>query len=75
MGKELIKNVLPKQQTSVVYKNAKAGTSSFRITKQLLQSIVYKAKRLKTVSALIITIPANKKERYVLRCQVSKEKI
>lgn len=74
MVKEFITNVLPKFKTSIVYKNVKEGTKSFRITQQLLQSIWYKAKRLKNLPLLIITIPANKKENYILRCQVTKEK-
>jgi len=75
MSKEFIKNVLPDFKTSAVYKHAKKGTKSFRITQQLLQNIVYKAKRLKNVAVLILTIPANKKQNYVLRCHITKEKI
>ena len=75
MVKEFIKNVLPNFKTSIVYKNVKEGTKSFRITQQLLQNIWYKTKRLKNLSVLIITIPANKKENYILTCHITKEKI
>lgn len=71
--KEFIKNVLPNYKPSVVYKSAKKGTKSFRITQQLLQSIWLKSKKLKHVPALMIKIPANAKENYVLRCQLTKE--
>ena len=74
MVKELIKNVLPNFKTSVVYKSVKEGQTSFRITQQLLQSIYLKAKKLKGLSTLILTLPANKKENYIIRCQISKEK-
>ena len=74
MAKELVKNVLPNFKTSIVYKSVKEGTQSFRITQQLLQNIWYKAKKLKNLPLLILTIPANKKENYILRCQLSKEK-
>ena len=74
MVKEFITNVLPNFRSSIVYKNVKEGTKSFRITQQLLQSIWLKAKKLKNVSILIITIPANKTENYILRCQITKEK-
>ena len=74
MVKELFTNVLPNFKTSIVYKNAKEGTKSFRITQQLLQSIWHKAGKLKNTSVLMITIPANKKENYILRCQIMKEK-
>jgi len=75
MAKELILNVPSDFKTSAVYKNVKKGTKSFRITQQLVQAIWSKAKRLKNVPVLILTIPANEKENYVLRCQVIKEKI
>lgn len=75
MSKELIKNVLPNFKTSIVYKNVKKDTKSFRITQQLLQNIWYKAKKLKNLPILILTIPANDKENYVLRCQIKREKM
>jgi len=73
MVRELFKNVLPNFKTSIVYKNAKEGTKSFRITQQLIQSIWLKAKKLKNMAVVIITIPANKKENYILRCHITKE--
>ena len=75
MSKEFITNVSNNFRTSAVYKNVKKGTKSFRITQQLVQAIFSKAKRLKNIPVLILTIPANQKENYVLRCQVTKEKI
>ena len=75
MTKQFITNVLPNFKTSAVYKHAKKGTTSFRITQKLLQNITSQAKRLKNLSVLILTIPVNDKERYVLRCHITKEKI
>lgn len=75
MSKEFITNVLSDFKTSAVYKYVKKGTKSFRITQQLVQAIFTKAKKLRNVPVLILTIPANKKENFVLRCQVTKEKI
>jgi len=69
-----IKNVLPNFKTSIVYKTVKKGQSSFRITQQLIQSIYNKAGKLKNLATLILTIPANQKENYVLTCQIKKEK-
>ena len=74
MAKELFTNILPDFKTSIVYKNVKEGNKSFRITQQLLQSIWHKAGKLKNASILMLTIPANKKENYILRCQIIKEK-
>jgi hypothetical protein len=74
MSKQFITNVVP-NRTSIVYKSAKNGTKSFRITQQLLQSIITKSKKLKHVPALVIKIPANKNENYIVTCHVKKEKI
>lgn len=72
MSKQFITNLLDNK--SIVYKNVKEGTKSFRITQQLLQGIWYKAKRLKNFPILILKIPANRKENYILRCHITKEK-
>ncbi len=73
MTKEFITNLLT-TKTSLVYKNVKEGTKSFRITQQLLQGIWHKAKRLKNLPVMILTIPANKNENYVLKCHITKVK-
>lgn len=75
MTKEFITNVPSNFKTSAVYKNVKKGQKSFRVTQQLVHTTFTKAKKLKTVPVLILTIPANKNENYVLRCQIMKEKI
>lgn len=74
MVKDFIKNVL-NQKTSLVYKTPKKGQKSFRITQQLIQSIWNKTKKLNNLPILILTIPANKKENYILRCHITKEKL
>lgn len=73
MVKDFFTNVVDNKR-SVVHKSAKKGNKSFNITQQLLQSIWYKAKKLRHVPALVITIPANEKENYVVTCHVVKEK-
>ena len=75
MSKEFITNVPSDFKTSAVYKHVKKGTKSFRVTQQLVQAIFTKAKKLRNIPVLILTIPANKKENFVLRCQITKEKI
>lgn len=75
MSKDFITNVPSNFRTSAVYKNVKKGTKSFRVTQQLVQAIWSKAKKLNNLPVLILTIPANGKENFVLRCQVTKEKI
>lgn len=75
MSKELIKNVVEKTfRNAIIYKSVKKGTKSFRITQQLLQSVWSKAKKLGNLPVIILTIPANTKENFILRCHITKEK-
>jgi len=74
MTREFIKNVLPDFKSSIVYKSAKKGQTSFRITQQLIQNIYLKAQKLKNFAVLNISIPANKDENYILQCRITKEK-
>ena len=57
-----------------VHKSAKKDTKSFRITAQLLQTIIAKALKISKFAQLVITIPANKGEKYIVRAVVTKEK-
>lgn len=75
MSKEFITNVPSDFKTSAVYKHVKKGQKSFRVTQRLVQKVFTEAKRLGNVPVLILTIPANKKENFVLRCQIMKEKV
>ena len=75
MSKELITNVTSDFKSCAVYKYVKKGQKSFRVSTRLLQSIFTKALKLRNVPVLILTIPANKNENFVLRCQIRKEKI
>jgi len=75
MPKDFITNVTSDFRSSAVYKNVKKGQKSFRLTQQLVHKTFTEAKKLKSIPVLILTIPANKNENYVLRCQIMKEKI
>ena len=75
MAKEFITNLLKIHQTSIVYKTVSKGQKSFRITQQLIQGIWNRSKKLKNAPVLILTIPANKKENFILRCHINKEKV
>ncbi|MGD2071871.1 MAG: hypothetical protein PVG65_00070 [Candidatus Thorarchaeota archaeon] len=78
MSREIIhnipKNIKPFSKYYTVFKSTKKGKTSFRITRQLLQSLVNKAKKIHKIGELVITIPANKQENYILRGIVTKEK-
>jgi len=59
---------------STIYKNAKKDTKSFRVTQKLLNSLWNKSKKINNKGLLILNIPANKIEKYVLKCYLTKEK-
>ncbi len=75
MVKKLFKNIVEKNfKSAIIYKHAKEGTKSFRITQSLVQRAWNQAKKLKNLPVIILTIPANEKENYVLKCVITKEK-
>lgn len=75
-NKELFRGVIPSKNINgcVVYKTVKKGQKSFRITSVLLQNMIKKSVNIGKSPLLILSIPANDKERYVLRCHITKEK-
>jgi len=72
--KELVKGVMPGSGHSVVYKSPKKDQKSYKVTSQLLNNLWEKAGRIRNKVKLILTIPANNKENYVLTCYLTKEK-
>jgi len=60
-------------QYYVIFKSAKKGQKSFRITSQLLNSVYKKAESLKKEGLLILTLPADSKNNFKVRCIVKKE--
>lgn len=75
MVKQLFRNIVEKNfRSAVIYKHAKEGTKSFRVTESLVRRAYNQAKKLKNLPVIILTIPANENENYVLRCQITKEK-
>lgn len=60
-------------QYLTVYKSAKKGQQSFRLTSQLLRSVYKKANSLKKEGLIIITIPADSKNKFRVECIVKKE--
>jgi hypothetical protein len=57
-----------------VFKYSKIGQSSFRITKELINSIYEKARTVKKKGELVLTIPCDDKYNYVLNCKITKVK-
>jgi len=74
MNKEVFRNVKEPSGHSIIYKSANKGQSSFRITKKLLTGLWTKVRKINNGGKLIITIPDNQKENYVLTCYLTKQK-
>lgn len=59
----------------IVYKSAKEGQLSFRITKKLIDAIYQKARKIKKKGSLVLTIPCDEKYNYILNCTVTKKSL
>ncbi len=57
-----------------IFKSSKIGQSSFRVTKELIDSIYQQARTVKKKGELVLTIPCDDKHNYVLNCKVTKVK-
>lgn len=57
-----------------VYKSSKKEQKSFRLTQLFLQSIWNQAKNIKKIPKIVLTIPANAKENYIIECTIRKER-
>lgn len=58
-----------------VFKIAKKNQCSFRITKELLESVYEKARKVKKKSMLVLTIPINEKNQFKIEGIITKEKL
>jgi len=56
------------------FKTAKEGQSSFRVTQKLLNSAYEKARKAKRKGMLVLTIPADSDNNFILECIITKEK-
>jgi len=74
MVKDLLNGLLGKAGYSKIYKSAKEGTKSFRITKAILDKLWKQCDKIKNKGVLVLTIPASKNENYILNCYLTKEK-
>jgi len=72
--REFITDSKPFARYCTVFKHAKKGQKSFRITQSLLKSTCNKAEIAKKLPQITITIPANAKEDFVITCQVTKQR-
>ena len=56
------------------FKSVKEGERSFRITSHLINSIYTKARKIKKKGELVITLPCDEKNNYILECKITKVK-
>ena len=56
------------------FKSVKEGERSFRITSNLVDSIYNKARKIKKKGELVLTIPCDEKNNYILECKITKIK-
>jgi hypothetical protein len=75
--KDLFKGVVPSKNINscITYESPKKGQSTFRIGRALLDRLFKNSKKVKKAPILVLTIPCNDKENYVLTCTVKREKI
>jgi hypothetical protein len=57
-----------------IFKSAKEGNCSFQITQKLLNSVYEKSRKAKKKGMLVVTIPAEEGNKFVLECLITKEK-
>lgn len=57
-----------------VYKSSKKSQKSFRLTQTFLKNIHDQAKNIKKIARIILTIPANAKENYIITCMIRRER-
>lgn len=57
-----------------VFKSASEGQKSFRVTSKLIDSIYNKARKIKKKGELVLTIPCDDENNYILECKITKTK-
>lgn len=57
-----------------VYKSSSQKQQSFRLTKAFLKNIYNQARNIKKIPRIILTIPANQAENYIITCTVRRER-
>jgi len=72
--REFITDVMPFSQFFTIYKKSKKNQENFKITKNLIKEIFRRAKKAKKKPELVITIPANMKENYIITCHMIKQR-
>lgn len=76
MKREFITDANPKafERFCTVYRSAKKKQKSFRLTQAFLKGIWNQAKNIKKVPKIILTIPANAKENYIIECTMTRKR-
>jgi len=77
MKREFITDADPKsfERYCTVYRSAKKNQKSFRLTQAFLKNIYNQAKKIRKVPRILLTIPANEKEIFIVECTIRRERI
>lgn len=57
-----------------VYRSSNQKQQSFRLTRAFLKNIYNQAKVINKVPRIILTIPANEKENFIVECTIRRER-
>ena len=71
--REFITDIKPFAQFETVQKRARKNQKNFKLTNSLLKSVYARAKKVQKKAELILTIPANQRENYIVKCYVTKQ--
>ena len=72
--KVFITDAKPFERYCTVYRCSKKKQKSFRLTQMFLKNVWNQAKKIKKFPRIILTIPANMKENYIVECVIKKER-
>lgn len=72
--REFITCVKPFARYLSMEKRTKHNQKYYKLTQKLIKSIWLKAKKVKKLPELVLTIPANLKENYIITCHIIKER-
>ena len=72
---EIIKQEIKgkEKECVVIHKKAKHNEKSFKITQSLLRALINQAEKENKPGKLIITVPANVRQNYIIDCIIKKE--
>ena len=72
--REFITNVKPLSRYCTTFKHAKKNQESFRLTQNLLNATWARAENVGKLPEIVLTIPANQVENFIVTCHIEKQR-